>query len=124
MSHNHPIPLDWVPAGDREELIEYFACIFSNVSVDYGSDRVRITRPVFLCNTITPFHPTPFIFEIYYKSETVVCINVISEEINGKFKRIKSDYPPSIPINEFKQAIKNLVFVPLYIPDNCSYYPL
>ena len=114
MSHNHPIPLDCIPVEDREEIANEFNRLINLES--FNQDKVGITRPIFLCNTITPFHPAPFIFEIYYKSETVVCINLILEEIDGKFKRIKSDYPPSIPINDFKQLTKNLIFIPLYIP--------
>jgi hypothetical protein len=127
MSHNHPIPLDWVPVEDREEIANEFKRLITSES-EFNQDKVRITCPIFICNSITPFCPVPFVFELIemsflYDGIKNVGIIIILKEENGKLIAVpRCTY--TIPIDDFKQLTKNLIFIPFYIPDNCSYYPL
>lgn len=127
MSHNHPIPLDWVPVEDREKLIEFYTRLILKPESEYPNDRVYVSNPIFFCNSITPFCPVPFVFELTnmlskYIGPKDIGIKIILQEEDGKLTNCLNRCC-AIPIDDFKQLTKNLIFIPLYIPDNCSYYP-
>lgn len=73
-------------------------------------------RPIFLCNTGL----IPMMFSIAWASDKV-CIHVEHEFIDNKWITLKYIKQRYIPVEKFVELVKNITFVPIYIPENCPY---
>ncbi len=107
---------------ERQNVFDRCKEVFNN-ELDKDCTPFNHDRPKFLCNTITPFWPLPMMFSVTGIDSIgrQARIHVEHEFRDGKWITFENAELIYIPIEQCVDAVKNLIFIPLYIPENTGY---